>query len=314
MYLYLGKKVYNDFKTKCVEDWMELQRQFETKKRSITNDKKGKETINVPLALVETYKRTMKQSPEDAVDQLKEYAGRLVWVKDSCKIRVDCDILRAWFKETCVNTVKHVQNLLKQKESSGTKMILLVGGFSESSILQNILRDTFQDMKLIVPAEAGLAVLKGAVLFGHDPLTITSRVAKCSYGIRVFRDFVDGEHPREKREVLGTRIKCKDVFASHVKIGQELNVGEPQVSQRYTPLDADQLSLVFDIYTSTRKDPKFVTDDGCALVGQLEVDIPDTGKDRGVWVNMIFGGTELFVEAKDERTNKVSKASFNFLQ
>lgn len=263
---------------------------------------------------METYKRITKRTPEEGISRVNEYSGKVIWVQDSRKMRVDCDIMRGWFTESCNNTVKHIRDLFNQKESEGTKTILLVGGFSESSILQDAIRNAFPDKRLIVPDEAGLAVLKGAVLFGHDPVTIVSRVAKCSYGIRVFRDFDTGKHPTEKREDVGGRIKCKDVFAKHVQLGQELRVGEHQTSQRYTPLDADQLSLIFDIYTSTDKDPQFVTDDGCSYIGQLEVDLPDSGKDRGVWVNMIFGGTELTVEAKNEKTNKISKASFNFLQ
>jgi len=304
--------VFEAFQKDCVEDWVDLQRQFETKKRSITPEKRGKETMNVPMALVETFEKMTKKTAADAVKGNKEFAGKLTWTAG--KLRVDCDIMRSWFKESCDNTVRHVGDLFKQKASGGAKTILLVGGFSESPMLQGAIRDNFKDKKLIVPAEAGLAVLKGAVIFGHDPLTIVSRIAKFSYGIRVYRDFIDKVHPANKRQNVGGKVKCKDVFAKHVQKGQELKVGEKQVSQRYTPLEADQLSLVFDIYTSSEADPQFVTDAGCDYIGQLEVDVPDTGKDRGVWVNMIFGGTELIVEAKEEKTQRVSKASFNFLQ
>jgi hypothetical protein len=105
------------------------------------------------------------------------------------------------------------------------------------------------------------------------------------------------------------------VFATHVKKGQELVVGEAQSKQRYTPLEADQISLVFDVYTSTEEEPLYVTDVGCTYVGQLEVDVPDLsgGKDRGVFVQMIFGGTEVVVEARVEKTNKLTKAKFDFL-
>jgi len=230
------------------------------------------------------------------------------------KLRIDCEFMRGWFKDSCDNTVLHVRKLFQEPQCAGCKTILLVGGFSESPMIQNALRTGFPDKRLIVPEEAGLAVLKGAVLYGHDPVTIVSRVAKCSYGIRVFRDFIEGTHPRDKKQNIGSRIKCKDVFARHVKKGQELVVGEPQSSQRYTPLEADQLSLVFDIYTSPEEDPEYTTDVGCLHIGQLEVEVPDKGKDRGVWVKMIFGGTELTVHARNEKSGEESKATFDFLQ
>lgn len=312
MFAFTAKPVVDQFKKKFVEDWVEIQRQFETKKRSINSEKTGKETLNIPMALVETYKERTGKTLEDAVKGNKEFEGKL-----SCtagRLRVDCSIMRSWYKESCENLVKHVKNLLAQKSSAGTKTILLVGGFSESPMLQDAIRNNFKDKRLIVPEEAGLAVLKGAVLFGHDPVTITSRIAKCSYGIRVYRDFDQSTHPREKLQMIGGRQKCKDVYAKHVELGQELKVGESQVSQRYTPLEADQLSLVFDIYTANEKNPLFVTDCGCSYVGQLEVDVPEYGKDRGVWVKMTFGGTEVTVEAREEKSGRISKASFDFLQ
>ena len=37
--------------------------------------------------------------------------------------------------------------------------------------------DRFRDKKVIIPEGAGMAVLKGAVIFGHDPSAISER--KC---------------------------------------------------------------------------------------------------------------------------------------
>ncbi|KAH3833377.1 heat shock 70 kDa protein 12A-like isoform X2 [Dreissena polymorpha] len=307
----VGKDVFEQFKSTYVEDWVELQRQFELKKRSIEPDKVGKETLQVPVSLSEAYKAIKNADMQTAIEK-GPYAGKIAYTAG--KIRVPRDIMREWYKESCENTVKHVKDLFKQDSCKGTANILLVGGFSESHMLQRALTEAFPDKRIVVPEEAGLAVLKGAVLYGHDPITITSRVAKCSYGIRVYRDFVQGTHPNEKKEKFGDRVKCKDVFAKHVTKGQELVVGEPQSKQRYTPLEADQLSLVFDVYISLDPDPKFVTDEGCSQIGKLEVEVPDSGKDRGVWVNMIFGGTEVTVEATEEKTGKKSKATFDFLQ
>jgi activator of 2-hydroxyglutaryl-CoA dehydratase len=46
----------------------------------------------------------------------------------------------------------------------------MVGGFSECELVQDAIRDKIRSsITLIIPEEAGLAVLKGAVLFGHQP-------------------------------------------------------------------------------------------------------------------------------------------------
>ncbi|KAH3729986.1 hypothetical protein DPMN_055965 [Dreissena polymorpha] len=69
--------------------------------------------------------------------------------------------------------------------------------------------------------------LKGAVLFGHDPITIVSRIAKYSYGKRVFRDFVEGTHPKEKREKFGDSIKSVKIGALNMMFGGVEVVVEP---------------------------------------------------------------------------------------
>jgi hypothetical protein len=43
----------------------------------------------------------------------------------------------------------------------------------------------FPNKRIIIPEEAGLSVLKGAVLFGHTPDYIASRVMRFSYGTDV---------------------------------------------------------------------------------------------------------------------------------
>lgn len=274
----------------------------------------GKETFKLPARLTEMYEELSHKSAESAVKENVEFKGKISWTAG--KLRVDSAIVRSWFDESCNQTVKHVKELFKHKSSKDINTILLVGGFSESPMMQSAMKNNFPDKRLIVPEEAGLTVLRGAVLFGHNPITVVSRVAKCSYGIRVYRDFKDGVHPNNKRVEVGKRVKCKDVFARHVEKGQQLVVGDVQSNQRYTPLEADQVSLVFDVYTSTEEDPQYVTDVGCTYVGELEVEVPELsgGKERGVFVKMIFGGTEVTVEGEEEITKKITKASFDFLQ
>ncbi|XP_045205238.2 heat shock 70 kDa protein 12A-like isoform X2 [Mercenaria mercenaria] len=310
----IGKHVYEKFEIDCKEDLVHLYREFETKKRNIILGKEGKETMKIPIALVETYENMMGKKLKDVVDKMKGVCDTVKITGD--KLRVDADIMRSWFDMSTKKTIQHVQKLFQHKNAKDVNTILLVGGFSESPMLQDAMRKNFRDKRLIIPEDAGLAVLKGAVIFGHNPVTIVSRIAKFSYGVRVYRDFQDGVHPNAKKICVGGKVKCKDVFASHVKKGQELVVGEAQSNQRYTPLEADQMSLIFDIYTSTEENPMYVTDAGCVNVGQLEVEVPDLsgGKERGVWVQMIFGGTEIVVEAKDEKTGKITKSSFDFLQ
>jgi molecular chaperone DnaK (HSP70) len=51
----------------------------------------------------------------------------------------------------------------------------MVGGFSESQMLQEHVKSTFPHKTVIIPEDAGLAVLKGAVQFGFNPKVINPR-------------------------------------------------------------------------------------------------------------------------------------------
>lgn len=106
-------------------------------------------------------------------------------------------------------------------------------------------------------------------------------------------------------------MKCKDVFATIVKKGQKLVEGRALFNRRYTPLEANQMTFIFDVYKSPDEEPKFITDPGCIYVGKLEVDVPDLsgGKERGVWVQMIYTDNEFVVEARDEKTGKITTAT-----
>ena len=43
----------------------------------------------------------------------------------------------------------------------------MVGGLSECSMIQEAVYKAFPDNQIIIPMDAALSVLKGAVLFGH---------------------------------------------------------------------------------------------------------------------------------------------------
>ena len=309
----VGKDVMKKFELDCTSDCIDMFREFETKKRNIRSEQEGKITFKIPIRLTELFEEKEGEKIKARLEKVSEYKGRVTWVGD--KLRIEAGIMKQLFDDSCGSILKHVEDLLCDKASDGTNTLLLVGGFSENTILQDAFQKRFKDKRIIIPEEAGLAVLKGAVMFGHNPLTIVSRVARYCYGVRVYRDFIDGEHPQDKKMDIDGVSKCKDIFGMHVKKGVELKVGEVQSKQRYTPLEADQTSLVLDFYTSTEDNPKFVTDSTSEYIGQLEVQLPTLrgGKERGVWVMMTFSGTEVLVEAKEERTNNVTQARFNCL-
>ncbi|XP_060606755.1 heat shock 70 kDa protein 12A-like [Ruditapes philippinarum] len=87
-------------------------------------------------------------------------------------------------------------------------------------------KEAFSNKRIIVPSEPGLAVLKGAVLFGHDPLVMKSRVSKYTYGIEIIDKFVEGLSPERYRVFENGIYKCRYTFCPFVRAGELVPVGK----------------------------------------------------------------------------------------
>ncbi|KAH3833631.1 hypothetical protein DPMN_106943 [Dreissena polymorpha] len=190
----------------------------------------------------------------------------------------------------------------------------MVGGYSESMLLQDTIKQQFPHLKILVPPEAGLAVLKGAVIYGHCPSAIKERVSKYTYGISTTETFDKNKHPWSKRTVFSNgQTRCVDLWSVIVTAGDKLVVGEAQNERSYLPVYKDQKLLDLPIFVTSDKDPKFTTDVGSKQVGSVTVPLSGSGIDRSVGVLMIFGGTEITVECVEKATDKITQLNIDFL-
>nr|XP_022323072.1 heat shock 70 kDa protein 12A-like [Crassostrea virginica] len=311
----VGEDVIEAFTTDHKYDYLDLLRDFEIKKRTIHPNLTEKVTFKVPINLLETFRNVNAGGNiKTVVTSNARFKNKLTWTGD--KIRMEANLTKALFDESCKKIVDHMHQLFKLPNVKDVYFILLVGGFAESPMLQEAVREAFRNKKVIVPQDAGLAVLKGAVLYGHQPKTISARVCKYTYGVEIMKIFDNAIHPQSKKVLKDEVEMCDDIFSVHVSVGKLIKVGEPQVKQIYTMTTSDQTRLSFPIYTSNQREPMYTTDVGCTHLGTLTIDMPDTSKgiDRGAFVHMTFSGTEITVTAvdKDDPTKSVS-TSVDFL-
>jgi hypothetical protein len=214
--------------------------------------------------------------------------------------------------------------------------MFLVGGFSESPILQLEMRKEFSHLlKIIIPQDVSLTILKGAVIFGVDPTIVGVRRSRLTYGVGVLHRFVSGKHPPAKKITRDGSAWCTDVFDRFVAIDQEVAVGDVVV-RSYAPARAGQRSTVIHIYCSDRPDVAYVTDPGVRRCGTLCLDLTDAlyhdpgtslspsrrgsttsiplaNKRREIRARMTFGDTEIRVDALDVATGRCVRAGIDFL-
>ena len=311
-----GNDVYAHFCSANKADMLEMFRDFEVKKRSIKAEGNDKITFRIPQTLNEMCRKEKGKDIGEVIKTKPKYSSKLKVIGD--KLRSENAFAIELFNTAVDKVVDHVKNIIRDSKSAGVSCILMVGGFSESPVMQQRFRKAFGNIRIIVPQDAGLAVLKGAVIYGHCPSVIKTRICKYTYGIETTIDFDEGIHPASKLIIDPTSgdRRCGNIFDVHVQTGQEVNIGEPQTSMSYGVVKADQTDMPFSVYATTDEDPEYTTDPGSKLIGSMRVAMEDTfkGMDRSATVSLTFGNTELQVEATDNNTGETTTVSFDFLE
>uniref|UniRef100_K1PQ01 Heat shock 70 kDa protein 12A n=1 Tax=Magallana gigas TaxID=29159 RepID=K1PQ01_MAGGI len=191
------------------------------------------------------------------------------------------------------------------------KFLEKIGG-EECTVIQKALREKFKSHRFIIPMEPGLAVLKGAVYFGHLPNAISRRVARFTYGVQICPKFKPGEHPENKKITVGDVARCKDVLHPFVKRGEQIKPGF-EISTVCHSLKPQQGKIECGIYISDGENPKFVDEKGCRLLGKLTVTIPQGVYNAEIEEVIVFGETEITFRARQLESGKLFEAVFDML-
>nr|XP_022291963.1 heat shock 70 kDa protein 12A-like [Crassostrea virginica] len=301
-------EVMEGFHLRHTGEYIELFQDFENIKRKTDPTQQSRVTMRMPGSLRELYEKIRNKSLKKAIEESKN-SESIKWEGD--KLRFTIAFYEDLFLSACAGIIRHIHDLLDKPKMKGTNTILMVGGFSESPILQARIKQEFRDCKIVIPNEPSLAVLKGAVNFGHNPCVISERIAKYWYGIASLQKFNPKLHSYEKKR----SDLCDDIFEICVRRGDIFKLHDSQTKGPYETNRDDQKEMEFDIYVSDSDlPPMYVTDEECYYLGTLTVELPKTkkGEKRSVFLNFIFGGTVLHVQATIN-ADEVAKAMFDFL-
>lgn len=309
-----GHENIKALRAESLEDYLDIMRDFETKKRKIgtvADDTIGKTSITIPVVLSEIVAKdknrgTLKNAVENC--RLSEH---LRFAKQ--KLQINNDMFRELFEDTIKHIIDHVQQLLQKNECAHLKHILMVGGLSECELVQNRFKRKFNNKNVIVPFEAGMAVMKGAVIFGHTPRAITTRVSRYTYGIQSWPEFDPRRHPSSKKTRIDGVDRCKDAFFKYIEVGQAVTPGHRE-SQIFQVLKPKEPTLECILFKSPRSDPLLTDEDETERLGMLSIPLGDDWEGPiEVEETLIFGDTELKIQAKNLLTNQMYQATFDLL-
>ncbi|KAK1337304.1 hypothetical protein QTO34_001930 [Cnephaeus nilssonii] len=347
------------FKRQRPAAWVDLTIAFEARKRTAGPHRAGALNISLPFSFIDFYRKQRGHNVETA---LRRSSVNFVKWSSQGMLRMSCEAMNELFQPTVRGIIQHIggeevpvaaqwqpqqlklslspsllllpptppphpaEALLARPEVQGVKLLFLVGGFAESAVLQHAVQAALgpRGLRVVVPHDVGLTILKGAVLFGQAPGVVRVRRSPLTYGVGVLNRFVDGRHPPDKLLVRDGRRWCTDVFERFVAAEQSVALGE-EVRRSYCPARPGQRRVLINLYCCAAEDARFITDPGVRKCGALNLELEpapaEGGPDaagappgrREIRAAMQFGDTEIKVTAVDVSTNRSVRASIDFL-
>lgn len=159
----VGRNVFEKFRKDKKNDFMEFFQSFQETKHTFNPNSTNKVYFRFPKSISKIYEQLNHCNIKDNIR-----FGRcdITFIGD--KIRLNRDIVKGFFSNAINHIVQHIEQILLCRGVSNTGHILMVGGFSESPMLQNAVKSAFHTKKVVVPDNAALAVLIGALIIGHE--------------------------------------------------------------------------------------------------------------------------------------------------
>ncbi|WAR12107.1 HS12B-like protein [Mya arenaria] len=306
---FFGRDVIQTLIEQQTHGYMEFRRKFESKKRGFKSDVNA---INIKLPLWDL---------KDAF----EACNHCYDVKPMQSTQERLNLCTMGFFDTAVDgIVKFIQQIRTTDELGMIHTILMFGGFSESKYVQERIENEIPGVRLVIPTDPSLAVLKGAVLYGKTPRAITERIARFSYGFSVGRPFEEGIDPEELKYTKNGKKYCGSIFEKLITKGQILKQGQifSDKINYFLDTDTDLSSMLSKapaaapIFKSTKVDPsKYSTAEDCEEIGKLIILPPPTGWPLvSVFDHvLIVGESELQAFARNNETNQMHETTLDCL-
>ena len=296
----VGASLLKAKKRKHPEEYLYIFREFEAVKRTVYTDKDNKVKMTIPRTFLDNICNEHLKKDFNAVVRSSPYQDKMILWND--QMIIDANLIIDMFKQVSNRIIELISGVLEKMKGSNLKMIVLAGGSSGCKIIQENIKSFFPSHRVIVPEDAELAVLKGAVLFGYRPDYIVARIVRYTYGVRIRVDFNPDIHEPVRCVEKNGMNKCRDIFYTYTKSGSVVEVGA-NITNIFKTAIPFQSRVEFPIFQSTLECPQYTDAEGCTELGSLKFDVQDPSEEiRKFRVNMMFVNTELKVTAFDEKS------------
>lgn len=239
-------------------------------------------------------------------------------LRGAANLELPSELMASFFQTLFENIKNKVEQLVGQVEGKGEKLnfIFLVGGFSESPYLKAEILRKFESNKIqvLVPRRPQVSVVRGACFYGYNPRSISSRVAKKTYGINTLTVFDPEVHPESKKVVIEGEEFCEDVFDAFVRKGESVSIDEVH-TKIYCPVRMRQTVMRIIFYVTDETSVQFIDEEHVGQLGELSVDIGKATasiEDKTVKVTFLFGSTHIYATATNKDGTEIKNSEFKF--
>ncbi|KAF9584998.1 Heat shock 70 kDa protein 12A [Lunasporangiospora selenospora] len=144
-----------------------------------------------------------------------------------------------------------------------------------------------------------MAVVRGAVYAGLDPNTISARVSRRAYGIKIEREFETGVDPESMRVRLPSGDFCKNRFHPLITKGRRVNINSEIVLRlviaNSTSSDSD---ITIYSYNDNQSPPRYINDPRLKVLARIDPlnvfsPLDQHGIEKQATFKMFFGLSEI---------------------
>jgi len=154
-----GKQNISQIQTENLDDWLRILEDLEKAKKKVIS-RSIEDTVSLKPSKVCPWDQDyFNNVPETTKEGIK-------WKKNGHLV-VSTKVIAEIIATVASQIKEHVTKMLKEVEFDGLDAILLVGGFANSPIILEEMENLVgEKIRLIVPENSELCVVKGAVMFG----------------------------------------------------------------------------------------------------------------------------------------------------
>ncbi|CAC5391295.1 unnamed protein product [Mytilus coruscus] len=249
-----GKDLMKRLKLEKPKAFLDLHRHFEDLKRRVSCENTDDDAIKFPCQITKEWLGS--DSATEDLARSKDFE-----IRDG-KLILPHNTLIEIFKPTISAIIKKIKKALRFDTSNEVSIIILVGGFAKNDLLRNEIEINFNLKRIITPPDANLAVLKGAVLYGHKPESVDPRVTRYTYGVEATIPFDPQVHEEHRKFMDESCIaRCRGVFSLIIRANETVKLGTTIRRVYKIPSLSNEIDI--QIFATEKGLPMYTNKEGC---------------------------------------------------